>query len=480
MAKREEITINDIENAVQLCGATFTVAEVAKKSGNVSAATRDRIYRILDGDDRFFSEKDTFVRRKDFFVGRRFLVTPDEWEIAEGILIPGHRFAPFVSTEVFPSEAELRLDGKMIAKKSITAPLGKIFHYHLLLGSEQLFDFLIAESGANAHLRVSRSGSEAVTLDVFELATFYREHDFTLGDALEFEIVDFDCGIFNVRFVSGAKRKNQLREKAVAALDAAIVRVFDRFEDYLDVPEQLAWGIFYAGKDFADAAASLDEYVRDSQGLAIHTDGGHAVLVPISRMQEENTDEETSVPDFVSLSGGETASLAAILKSIGSTFTPVEIEAFILDACFGRAADFEVFFQHFFGDAPFADDAQKEIFKTMLEEHFEEHLESYNRADDEAKAPVRRDILDAVEERQSFFDFLAESGKDPSAIEKKHLNECAQISHRFAETLKMLDDPGYTPAEAELNELANAVALELEHFDVIMDQLNDQIERNKE
>ncbi len=479
MAKREDISINDIEKAVEVAGGTFSVAEIAKKCGNVSAATRDRIYRILDGDDRFFSEKDVLVRRDCFFDRRRFLITPDEWEIAEGILVPGHRFAPFAAPEVFPSEAVLRLAQSPVGQRNVTAPLGKIFHYHLLLGSEQLFDFLIADSTANAHLKKSRSGSEPVTLTVFDLAQFYRNHDFSLGDALMLTVVDFNKGIFDVEFLAADNRSAAKREKAVAALDAAIVKVFDRFEEYLDIPEQLAWGIFLAGETLPEAAASLDEYVRDSQGLTIHTESGHAVLVPLSRMNEDSEDDG-GVPDFVTLSSGDTANVGAILKSIGSTFTPAEMEAFILDACYGRATDFEVFFQHFFGDAAFADDAQREIFKTMLEEHFEEHLETYNRDDDEIKAPIRRDILDAVEERQAFFDFLAESEKDPSAIEKQHLNECATLSHRFAETLKMLDDPGYTPDAAEAEELANAVALELEKFDAIMDQLNGQIERNKE
>lgn len=479
MAKREEISINDIEKAVDVAGGTFSVAEIAKKCGNVSAATRNRIYRILDGDDRFFSEKEVWVRRDHFFKRRRFLITPDEWEISEGILVPGHRFVPFAAPEVFASEVVLRLAQSLVPQKCVTAPLGKIFHYHLLLGSEQLFDFLIADSRANAHLKKSRSGNEPVTLTVFDLAQFYRDHDFALGDALILTTEDFSKGIFDVEFLPAGSRPAAKREKAVAALDAAIVKVFDRFEEYLDIPEQIAWGIFLAGETLPEAAASLDEYIRDSQGLTIHTEGGHAVLVPLSRINEESENDD-AVPDFVTLSSGDTTSVGAILKSIGSTFTPVEMEAFILDACYGRVADFGVFFQHFFGNACFADEAQKEIFKTMLEEHFEEHLETYNRADDEAKAPVRRDILDAVEERQAFFDFLAESGKDPSAIEKKLLTGCAAISHRFAETLKMLDDPSYTPDAAELEELANAVAIELEKFDAIMDQLNSQIERNKE
>lgn len=72
-------------------------------------------------------------------------MTPDSWEIANGLLMPGHRFAPFVSPEIFPSEVLLVPDDgedAAVELREITAPLSQMFHYALLLGSEQVFDFL--------------------------------------------------------------------------------------------------------------------------------------------------------------------------------------------------------------------------------------------------------------------------------------------------------------------------------------------------
>ncbi|MEI2999924.1 MAG: hypothetical protein V8T86_03335 [Victivallis sp.] len=58
------------------------------------------------GDDRFFDDgKGNFTSRAAFFRNYEFVLTPDEWEIQEGILFPGHRFAAYVSPAVFPSEA---------------------------------------------------------------------------------------------------------------------------------------------------------------------------------------------------------------------------------------------------------------------------------------------------------------------------------------------------------------------------------------
>ncbi|MCQ2378669.1 MAG: hypothetical protein MJ016_05600 [Victivallaceae bacterium] len=477
MTEKRIVTIDAIEKAVAECGARFTVAAAAKKCGDASAAMRDRIYRILDGDGRCFSETDAFVRREAFFDGRSFLVTPDEWEIGEGILMPGHRFAPFVSGEVFPSEVDLRIGGKPVAKKTITLPLGKLFHSHLLLGSEQLFDFLVAENPANAHLRRSRSGGEAVTLDVFDLADFYRGHKFAAGDALSCRIADFGRGALDATFASAETRSAAARKKAIGAIDAALGSVYDRFEEYLDIPEELAWAFFFARSASPETAVSLDEYVQRSSGMEIRTDDGHAVLVPVDRLRRDEDDGEAgAVPDFLSISGGETGDFGAILRSIGSTYSPAETDAFILDAGFRRCSDFDLFFREFFGASPFADEAQKEIFRTMLEERFEELLGVYDRAADESKAPLRRDILDAVEERQAFFDFLAESGKSLSADEKRLVNDLAAVSRRLGEALKTLGAPGELAA-SDAEELENSVGRELELFDRAMDKLNDQIER---
>ena len=150
--KNFEIDISAIEEAIENAGTSFNISQLQKKLGNKSAAFTGRLRRILDGDDRFFADGDDFFTRESIFEGKEFLVTPDSWEICEKILVPGHRFSPFLEREFFPSDAELVYNGKALAKREITAPFGKIFHYHTLLGADTVADHLVAESPNNTAL----------------------------------------------------------------------------------------------------------------------------------------------------------------------------------------------------------------------------------------------------------------------------------------------------------------------------------------
>ena len=263
-----DVPLKAIEEAVEsllpaAAGGDFTMQAVLKAVGaGRSQKLQERIERFLDGDGRFFSDgRGSFRLKSGFFRNFAFPVTPDAWEIENGILFPGHRFAPFVAPEIFPSEARLTAAyATEPGRHEVTAPLSQVFHYHLLLGSEQVFDFFLADSPANAGIRNSTKPTDLVTLNVFDLGAFYREHDFRKGDALLCKVLDYDAGCVEFRYLPGDERKESDLAAFVQQFDKALDQVIDRFENYLEIPEQLCWAC-YCGRDFlppAEHAASCD------------------------------------------------------------------------------------------------------------------------------------------------------------------------------------------------------------------------------
>ncbi|UKI31469.1 MAG: hypothetical protein L6W00_27460 [Lentisphaeria bacterium] len=121
-------------------------------------------------------------------------------------------------------------DGSEPGRHEVTAPLSQVFHYHLLLGSEQVFDFFLADSPANAGIRNSAKPTDLVTLNVFDLGDFYREHDFRKGDALLCKVTDYDAGHVQFRYLSGDERRESDLAAFVQQFDKALDQVIDRFE----------------------------------------------------------------------------------------------------------------------------------------------------------------------------------------------------------------------------------------------------------
>ena len=462
--KNTDIDISVINAAVDNAGNEFTIPELMKSIGNKSAAFSNRLARILDGDDRFFSLDDKFIRRDFFFADAEFLITPDSWENCEKMLIPGHRFIPFTDRELFPSEAELIFEGKAVPKKEITAPLGKIFCYHTLLGSETVFDHLVAESPANAHLMHSVNSASQVTLTVFDLSGI--TDDFTDGDALLAKVEDYSKGIISITRLDGAKRQNSAKKEWINALDEAIVKVIERFEEYLDIPDQLAWAAFYAGKEILSAKASIDEFIKSSRKVEITADGDHAVLSIVGSASDTEDGTEQQTNDIFTLSKGE-LDPAKMFRELGSILSTTEIDSFILDCCYARETDFDDFFRRIFGEVTpeYADDAQKATLLNYLEEKFEETFSTYNRADDEPKAEVRSMILEAVSERM---DFMKTAAGCENLPDEKTMQNIAEIAHQLEHILGALNSPKFTPDDTELRRLADRAEELIDEQDELM------------
>ncbi len=456
-----EITSRDIENAITAAGDEFTVSAVVKElSGGRSDVLRRRVERaIVSCGNYFYDEKWHCRSRKDFFSGRSFLVTPDEWEIAQGILFPGHRFVPFVHEGVFPSNVELKsVDGKTVPVKKLIAPLGRSFHYHILLGSEQIFDFMLADDPANESLKEGADRNDFVTLSVFDLADFYKKSDFTFGDALLCTVEDHLGGVVSFRYLSGAERSASAREKWINAMDEAAEIVWKEFQDYLDIPEQLAWICFHAGKNTLECGASLDEFITSSNKVQLRPEGDHAVLT-VAGSETDDLSSADLLPEGLSLSANDLDDPLKILAKAGFPLTINEIDGFMLDAIYGRETSFDGVKSRIFGfqELDLKDEAQQAVLLNFLEERFETLLENYNRADDESKADLRSQIMEAVSRKLEYIAALSNLDRDPNEAEHDKLHTLADIDVKLGEALKLINHPGFTPDSKELDNLTELI-----------------------
>ncbi len=466
----DNITSTEIESAILNAGGRFTAAQVTKAlDPKQPEALRKRVERFISADEEIFHNSKWQCRtRKDFFTGRKFLITPDEWEINSGVLFPGHRFVPFICEAVFPSTIELAENGKSVEMKKIILPLGTAFHYHILLGSEQIFDFIMADDPANEVLKKGASRTDSVTLSVFDMAEFYRKNEFLFGDALLCTVTDYEEGKVSFEYLSGSLRGAQARKDYLKIMDDAAEKVWDEFQDYLDIPAQLAWMNFYAETDENSIpAASLDEFISNSEKVQLRPEGDHAVLTVGKNddfahdhdcgcgCHDHDDDEMVDLPDGLSISSGELADPFKLLAKAGAPLNSCQLDGFILDAIYGRETDFSGVQSRIFGssEVDLPDEAQQAVLLNFLEERFEVMLENYNRADDESKAELRSQIMESVSRRIDYLAMLAESGRDPDDEEKEKIRRLADVSAKLDEALKLLNNPAFTPDRQEKENL---------------------------
>jgi hypothetical protein len=471
--KAEEITSQNIEQALLESGDKFTAASVVKKlvSGN-SAPLRRRVERAIESDGSYFyDDKWSCCTRQSFFNGKTFLVTPDKWEISQGVLFPGHRFVPFVPETIFPSTVKLIAgNGQEIGQKKMISPLGTVFHYHILLGSEQIFDFMLADDPANESLAHGAGKTDSITLSVYDLQKFYQEHDFAFGDALLCTVRDYAAGEISFEYLSRNKRPESSREKAIVALDDSAEIVWDKFQDYLDIPEQLAWIMYFLKSGKNAPGVSLDEFIAGSEKVQLRPEGDHAVLTIAGADDDfhehhhdcgcgHDHDDHGILPEGLSLSSDGEGDPLKLLSEAGFPLTQVEVDGFMLDAIYGRESDFDGVRSRIFGHAEFdfEDEVKQAILLNYLEERFENLQENYNRADDEIKADLRSQIMEAVQHRLDYLAMLGGLDHDPGESEQEKMRELADVAIKLGEVLRLLNHPGFTPDQRELDRIGELI-----------------------
>lgn len=440
---------SEIESAInQLMQEKNAVITVDGLCNFLGAAENDselkeRLMHYLIGDEALFSVDDEhFRRRNDFFNGKEFIVVPTAREIKENILFIGHRFQTFMNPDVFPSDLTVKAGRKNIVKKVITDTLQELFPYHMLMGAEQISDFFIGEDENNAHWKTKGGYAAKICLNVLDMNDFYAACNMQQGDALVFTVNDYDKGIFKVAKLEKDERSAEKIAEWCRKFEEKIGDIADKFETYLDLPEQLRMAFFFAEDEFfGKNGASLDEFIQCAENVEIIFDSDHTVLV--RKADEFTSSSQTSdVPDGISISGGESSSLKGILKEIGSTLTETEIDSYILESCFDRNKDFTEFLNKVFdfGKLNFADDAQKTVFLNFLEEKFEHLSENYSRYNDEEKAPLRSRILELVTSRVEFFDYLKTLEIDEKSVPQAEMKKIASGSLHLNQLLDMLND----------------------------------------
>ncbi len=476
--------IEEAAAAARMCGGGhFTVSDVLTRLG-AKATDEDminRVLRTLDADESLFcADEDHICGRAEFFTGKNFLITPDEFELQQGILIPGHRTAGWVSSAIFPSEAVLfdEETGKPFPLQDFTARVDMIYNYFLLLGSEQLFDFLAADNPANMALQQSPSPAGKAVITVFDMRDFYERNGFRAGDALLCTVRDYASGEIAVRHLPAEKRDTEAGRAWTDAMADVLEEVIGRFEHYFDIPEQLAWGFLFGGEKLflrPEAMRSVDEFIRETDRIEIRYQEDHTVLACCAddafdpEMEEAEADEDEDhdecgcgghhhdrLPEEVRISRGETEDFAKILRELGLLLTPVEIDSYILDSASFRAPDYDEFFRRCFGGRKleFADDAQEAVFHNMVEDRWETYTANYDRENDSEKAELRGQILELLDTKIEFLN----SVEHPETLPAPEMRKLAEISIYLDELLRLLNSPRHELEAGEADNMSEKIA----------------------
>jgi len=468
----------------------------------------ERVRTMLKDDQRLFEQDGHCALRTRFFNGARFKIVPSDYELANGILLPGDRFEAFNPEELAVDDFKLYAPGanEPIEVVVVRSDFAKLAPYYLLLGHGGMIDTFAADSHDNyLRLRSAKNIRNAV-LDVpaFDLGDFYYQTNFRFGDFLIVTVENAEEGKFSLEY-RPAELDASPTDKIewIEQFETALIEVWERNYNYITITEQLSAGFFFAwcaGHDLlAQPRVSFDEFHRNMVEVTLSNQDGETMIVPIDETNEPGADSHGHAgkdedehdhehgdacgcghhhghthgehrdgtpqdgdpvpglsPSDFSASAGHLDSLDAILSDVNAPIGYIELYAFTFDAI-ANGVDFNSYRASILGliEHDFADDTQAVAFLNFLDENWEACTEAYHPGADAPKAPIRARLIELDNARIAMTKAIL-SGADEGKM-KRFTPRVKHFHRAIIDTLALLNNQADLPDGPELEALEQRI-----------------------
>ena len=257
------------------------VAEIQRHAHIRNPRPQEHIRSLLAerSDLACIPSKALYIPGRNLFRDTAFYIQPTEQELAEGILVPGHRFYPFMSFSVAPNLAQLCTEERQpFPQRTVTRPFEDLVIYHTLIGIPEML--LLCQSDED---EPPTEPEAPLKMEVYDLSSFYETHGFSGDDLILARVLDYATGRFQLRY-AGAQSRLALRKDTVER-DAQLTRVLLDLMEAVDLRPPLyllrdAYAhLFQEGIDLSKPATPFGILLRES-AVALEYYYNRPCLVP--------------------------------------------------------------------------------------------------------------------------------------------------------------------------------------------------------
>ena len=420
------------------------------------------------------------------FKGAQFCIKPTKEEINKGILIPGHRFEPYIDYYVLPSSSELRDGKKTISKRQIKSSIKQILPYHILLGIERMFEYLISDNSDNIpDLSKPFDINKEYTLTVMDMKDFYKKNKFKNGDMIIVKVEDYIDAKLSISYYSEKKAtaNKSKRKKWCKLFSQGLKFSIQQYEDAMYISKEITTALLLH-KNFLlnNPVITLDDFLEQSKKYYLKPWRENEYIIwddsPLPNFKDESDkdyefedfEEDYKSEDFKNTTPSKLDSIDILLAQLNVNINKPELESFIRNEFFtGNQSKENLWKCLFVKNINYT--PEQEILLDAMKKYFDELWEkisnSYNLSDDKINGPVRRKALKIKEKlilwlrdiEPKLFDY----GRIPKVLEEL-LNE----SYLIKGIIMMLDDPDEIITKKEIKLMNITIEQCSELFEVQM------------
>ncbi len=376
----------------------FTLPEFFETTGlEKTKKSEAEISHILRINDYFVCEEEIFYPRNTFMENIPVRIQPTELEIEKGILIPGHRLLPFHPFGKLLDEIVLRFNGSPLETETM----------HFKMVDLQVF-FSLMDLEKMPIMNIGDIIDEEAPLEIktWNMRAFYEAKDFKVGDTLIAESIDFQSGLFSIRYDSQDNYRAHIFEikKNDRKFIDSLKKVLEMKLEFPNVEKQLLY-TYFSLKDagWNRPGTSLGPLLRENPEIRFS-------LLPNGRkafhLEHQDVEDLYSYPDLTDyLDTGESdevdlETVDGVLEYLNNTNTGVVVRALLLDQLTDRSRySYKKVEDYLFAglEKPYLPPGLQRHFKQLVKEEYRQLKESFNPA--YAFLPIttaRKKVLDSA------------------------------------------------------------------------------------
>ena len=436
----DEVMEFDVELFLRQRITTFTLRtlrQFLEKQGVISLPDNFGAY-IETHPNVFKVSKNQYLSRAGCFTGRYFAIKPTQFEIDNGILIPGDRCMPFVDQDMLPDELTFLCENKIIRSMVGEFPLAELLKHYNLYGEEYSAQYLAMDS-CNSDKNFAENDfmlPSVMKLTVLNMKPLYRRWNFTYGDWIRLYVMDWDEGYIVIE-PRCEKKANRFEETAAEQARAEWNKTFEHalseslrmYGPCSSIEEQLAY--VFVDNMFSltgPECGSVEEFLNQSDKIGLVEYGVE------SRLWFLNEDVPAagkwgSDPDDQNITEG------TLYDTFNLPIPEFMLEAYIRDSLYLKENDSSLILPRIVKDCGYLNKWQEGLLLLRLHKQREQVNKKYNWFADYEVGEVRHRALELY---SRLLTLVCRLDRCPVQVQNMPQHELIVLSQLFGHTAKLI------------------------------------------
>ncbi|MDR1398695.1 MAG: plasmid pRiA4b ORF-3 family protein [Treponema sp.] len=415
-----------------------------------------------------------WMSRRGCFEKACFAISPTREELLNGVLIPGHRCAPFANPILMPQEYEFFWNSQRIPSTTSEGDPENFYPYYSIFGEEYAPQYVARDNPRNeaAFNEDPYEDPVEVSIHVLDMRNIYLSSTFVPGDRFEARILDWKKGKFALERVAKDQWSEEDLHSWLVAAEQGFMESFATLGPGLSTEEQIAFAYWYGGERMRSVPAyALEEFLYEKTerietvGYGIETRFWYAGReIPDSRELEKSQ----MLPDRTLLED--------MLFQKRIPISEYVVMSYVRDALFRGDTDVGRVIERILPQAAGTLNGRERTFLTdYIVEVFNEFRDTYNRFADKNIGPIRQRV---GELHTAVIDLAARLRKGDIAetsLPKHTFIILSQIQEHAAAVLEDLNTDK-EPPESDFEAIDNSIDSMIDTYEDIRGLINESMD----